>query len=80
MEANKYRALKEDKEIVVNLLTAIFKQKKALKKISIEAEMFIEKEVLRMRMLGLNNRQIREKLGITQYRVVQVLKENLIWN
>lgn len=79
MEYDKYSALREDKEIAINLLSAIFRKRKDPKKITEEEENYIEKEVLRMRALGINNKKIREKLGISQYRIVKVLKEHLIY-
>ena len=79
MEYDKYSALREDKEIAINLLSAIFRKRKDPKKITKEEENYIEKEVLRMRALGINNKKIREKLGISQYRIVKVLKEHLIY-
>lgn len=72
----KYRALREDKEIFVDFLSAILKEKSITRNISFEEERKLQTEILEMIELGFGHKEIRETLNTTEYRIVKAIKNS----
>ena len=71
MEAIKYQALREDKEIAINFIKAIFKARRGNKDLRKDED--LEKEISILLKEGLTRTEIRKKLGITEYKLYDIL-------
>lgn len=67
----KYKALREDKEIAINFIRAIFKTKSGRRDLNKDAK--LEKEILKLLEEGITRVEIRKKLGITEYKLYDIL-------
>jgi hypothetical protein len=67
----KYQALREDKEIAINFIEAIFKSKNGRR--DLKKDEMLEKDILALVEEGITKVEIRKRLGITEYKLYDIL-------
>lgn len=68
----KYRALREDNDILVNLLIAIFGRRRRILKLTPE-EKELDEQILTLIEKGERHKDIRENLDVTEYRIFKAI-------